>query len=48
VFQQLGSDALWTLTFVLGLVVTGGFVAMSVPARRRAARLAAETSPAPT
>jgi MFS family permease len=46
VFDHLGSDTLWAATFVIGLIVAAGFVAMSVPARRRAqaaAAAAAET-----
>ena len=36
VFQHLGSDTLWAATFVIGIIVAIGFIAMSVPARRRA------------
>jgi MFS family permease len=36
VFQQLGSDALWAGMFLIGLVLFVGYLALSIPARRRA------------
>jgi MFS family permease len=44
VFDHLGSDTLWAMTFVIGLIVAFGYLAMSVPARRRA-RLGVADSP---
>lgn len=41
-FDRFGSDALWAATFVLGMIVALGYIAMSVPARRRAQAIAAE------
>jgi len=35
VFGQLGSSVLWTGTFVLGVALCLGYLALSVPARRR-------------
>jgi MFS family permease len=35
VFERFGSDALWATTLVIGVIVALGFLAMSVPARRR-------------
>jgi len=43
VFQRFSPDALWAATFVIGIVVALGFLAMSVPARRRGALLSSES-----
>jgi MFS family permease len=44
VFDHIGPDTLWAGTFVVGVIVALGYVGMSVPARRRAQRLAAEAA----
>ena len=41
VFGQLGSSVLWTGTFVAGIVLCLGYLALSVPARRRAQAVSA-------
>ena len=35
VFDHLGSDTLWAITFVIGIIVAVGYLLMSIPARRR-------------
>ena len=42
VFQHFGSATLWTGMFVLGVVLCVGYLALSIPARRRAQEVAAE------
>jgi MFS family permease len=39
IFQNLGSDALWTTILVIGVIVAVGYALMSIPARRRAREL---------
>lgn len=48
IFQNYGSETLWAGVFVLGVLLSLGFLAMSVPARRRAQalKLKSEESPA--
>jgi len=41
IFDRYGSDVLWALTFVLGIVVAVGYLAMSGPARRRSQQVTA-------
>lgn len=43
VFQQFGSGALWGGALVLGVLLSLGYLALSIPARRRAQEVAAET-----
>jgi MFS family permease len=43
VFENFGSATLWAGMFVLGLVLCASYVALSIPARRRAQEVAAET-----
>jgi MFS family permease len=43
VFERFGSAALWGAMFVLGIVLFVGYIALSIPARRRAQAVAAET-----
>jgi MFS family permease len=43
VYDRLGSDALWASTFVIGLVVAVGYLAMAAPARRRSQAVVPET-----
>jgi MFS family permease len=43
VFDRLGSDTLWAITFVIGVVAAVGYLLMSIPARRRA-RVAGQPS----
>ena len=43
VFQHFGSAALWGGMFVLGVLLCVGFLALSIPARRRAQEVAAES-----
>lgn len=42
VYQQFGSAALWGGMFVLGVLLGIGYLALSIPARRRAQEVAAE------
>jgi hypothetical protein len=44
VFDHYGPDLLWLGTFAIGVIVAFGFIAMSVPARRRAQQLAVQTA----
>ncbi len=44
VFQNYGSDILWGSMFVLGIVLFFGQLALSIPARRRAERIAQEAA----
>jgi MFS family permease len=43
VFQQFGSAVLWGGMFVLGVILSFGYLALSVPAKRRAKEIAAPT-----
>jgi MFS family permease len=43
VFERFGSDVLWAGMFGLGLLIAVGFLAISIPARRRAHAVAAES-----
>jgi MFS family permease len=43
VFQNMGQGALWGGVFVLGVVMCFSYLALSIPARRRAAQVAAAT-----
>jgi MFS family permease len=43
VFQHFGSAALWGGMFVLGVALCFGYLALSIPARRRAQEVAAES-----
>lgn len=43
VYQQFGSAALWGGMFVLGVLLSIGYLALSIPARRRAQQVTAET-----
>jgi MFS family permease len=43
VFQNFGSATLWGGMFVLGVVLSIGYVVLSIPARRRAQEVGAET-----
>jgi MFS family permease len=42
VFERFGSATLWGGMFVLGIVLSIGYLALSIPARRRAQEVAAE------
>ncbi|MEP7360498.1 MAG: MFS transporter [Chloroflexota bacterium] len=44
VFQNLGSDVLWAATFVIGVALSVAYVALSIPARRRAQQVAQASS----
>jgi MFS family permease len=44
VFQQFGSDVLWALMFLIGVLLCFGYLALSIPAKRRAAAIAAESA----
>jgi MFS family permease len=46
VFQHYGSDVLWAGAFALGVLLSLGFLAMSIPAKRRAAALKLESQEA--
>ena len=41
VFDRYGSDVLWALTFVLGIIVAVGYLAFSGPAHRRSQQMVA-------
>ena len=43
VFERYGSGVLWTGMFVIGVLLCVGYLALSIPARRRANEAAAET-----
>jgi len=43
VYQQFGSAALWGGMFVLGILLSVGYLALSIPARMRGQEVAAET-----
>ena len=43
VFERFGSETLWGAMFVLGVVLFFGYLALSIPARRRAQAVAAES-----
>ena len=47
IFQNYGSETLWAGVFVLGVLLSLGFLAMSIPARRRAQALKLESQDAP-
>ena len=48
VFQHYGGDTWWAITFVLGVLLSLGYLALSVPARRRGQALKVETQEVPT
>jgi MFS family permease len=44
VYQQFGADVLWASMFVIGVLLCIGYLALSIPAKRRAEELAAESA----